>query len=98
LIYLCASHAPSVAEVKEDLRKHDRAWVEQCVMFHVARSRKLNDEALKVAHGWQAPEFPVKAKDLHMAEGPELGKKLKALEKRWVESDYRLSKEALLSD
>ncbi|MEM9899338.1 MAG: CCA tRNA nucleotidyltransferase, partial [Pseudomonadota bacterium] len=43
-------------------------------------------------------EFPVSAADL-LGEfrGPELGQKLKSLEKRWVDSNFTLSKSELLS-
>ena len=47
-----------------------------------------------------APNFPVTAKDLMakgMGEGKALGDALAALEKRWEESDYQLTKEELLA-
>ena len=48
---------------------------------------------------WKAPVFPVTGKDLQalgMEPGPEFGKVLSALEAKWKESDYTLSKEELL--
>lgn len=45
-----------------------------------------------------AAVFPVKARDLTPAcNGPELGKRLKELERRWIESGFTLTREELLS-
>ncbi|GLQ15761.1 CCA tRNA nucleotidyltransferase [Maritalea porphyrae] len=56
---------------------------------------------LKLAQSWNAPTFPVKGQDLiklgHDA-GPELGEKLKGLEKSWVESGFAKSVEDLLAE
>jgi tRNA nucleotidyltransferase/poly(A) polymerase len=54
---------------------------------------------LSLAEHWQAPELPIKGRDLAdlgMPAGPELGALLKALEQAWVESDFSLGREALL--
>lgn len=48
---------------------------------------------------WKAPVFPVTGNDLisvGIKPGPEMGKTLSALEVKWKESDYQLSKEELL--
>ena len=53
-----------------------------------------------LAHDFKPPIFPVTAKDLiarGMKEGKALGEALGALEQRWEESDYTLTKEELLS-
>ena len=53
--------------------------------------------AEEAARGAQA-EFPVSARDLMgEAQGPDLGRRLKALERRWIESGFRLSREDLLA-
>jgi tRNA nucleotidyltransferase/poly(A) polymerase len=52
-----------------------------------------------LAHEFTPPTFPISANDLMakgMKEGKALGEALAALEKRWEESDYQLSKEDLL--
>lgn len=52
-----------------------------------------------LAHDFKPPTFPITAKDLMakgMKEGKELGDALSTLELRWEESDYMLTKEALL--
>ena len=42
--------------------------------------------------------FPIKAHDLMpQYSGPALGQKLRALETQWIESEFRLTKEALLN-
>lgn len=51
------------------------------------------------ARGWTRPVFPVSGADLIAAgvkPGPEMGARLNALEDRWVESNFALSKHALL--
>jgi poly(A) polymerase/tRNA nucleotidyltransferase (CCA-adding enzyme) len=54
---------------------------------------------IRFAKGWQRPVLPVSGKDL-VAEGfepgPDVGKRLRELEERWVESGFALSREALL--
>lgn len=55
----------------------------------------LDDAAPEIARG-AAAVFPVSAADLPGLEGLALGKKLKALERRWLGSDLRLTRDALL--
>jgi tRNA nucleotidyltransferase/poly(A) polymerase len=52
-----------------------------------------------LAHDFKPPIFPITAKDLiskGMKEGKALGERLAALEQRWEESDYQLTKDELL--
>lgn len=54
-----------------------------------------------LAHDFNPPHFPVSARDLMergMKEGKALGDALAALEQRWEESDYRMTKEQLLQE
>ena len=45
-----------------------------------------------------AVEFPIKSSDLaEYFSGPKLGKMLKLLEQKWIESDFTLNKQELLS-
>jgi poly(A) polymerase len=51
------------------------------------------------AQGWSRPEFPVTGADLlagGMEPGPAVGERLQALEERWIESNFTLSRTALL--
>ncbi len=55
---------------------------------------------LKLAEGWERPVLPVKGADLletGTPEGPQVGKALAALERRWVESGFLLDRAQLLS-
>lgn len=54
---------------------------------------------LKTAQAFDVPSFPIKGKDLEekgFSAGPKMGEKLQALEKAWVESDFRFTKAELL--
>ena len=76
-----------------------------------ARSRAItNSQAMVEAAGysrliehagrWTRPSFPVSGTDLIAAgvpEGPDVGKARRRLEKEWVESNFRLGREALLA-
>ena len=51
------------------------------------------------AEAWTVPAMPVGGKDLAqrgMSSGPAMGATLKSLEKAWMDSDFRLDREALL--
>lgn len=75
-----------------------------------ARSRAANDDAalvqaagyarlLKLVDAWEAPAFPVSGADLigrGQNKGPELGQTLKSLEAAWVDSGFKLTRDALL--
>jgi poly(A) polymerase/tRNA nucleotidyltransferase (CCA-adding enzyme) len=53
-----------------------------------------------IAEGWTRPVFPVSGRDLvnrGLEPGPAVGKRLKELEERWIESGFDLSRESLLS-
>lgn len=89
------------AKVKEWLRAHPRPLVVGRILLAALDSDEelAIEELLVLAREWEIPVFPVTAKDLlarGMTEGRELGAALKALEQRWVESDYKLSREQLL--
>lgn len=54
---------------------------------------------LKVAVGWEKPEFPLRGRDLlslGVDPGPALGQAMAALENAWLESNFVLTKEELL--
>ncbi|MBY0355976.1 MAG: CCA tRNA nucleotidyltransferase [Rickettsiales bacterium] len=49
---------------------------------------------------WQPPRLPVRGEDLKqqgIGAGPILGKALRQLEERWIESDFQMTREALLA-
>lgn len=48
-------------------------------------------DLFEIARYWQAPFFPIRGEDLikaGMTPGPEMGKKLKKLEEKWILSDF----------
>jgi poly(A) polymerase len=56
-------------------------------------------DMLTLAEQWQPPEFPVNGRDLirlGMKPGEEMGALLRELEDEWEDSDYTLTREALL--
>ena len=56
-------------------------------------------DLLKIAKNFSAPKFPINGDDLKRAgfnDGPEIGKKLKELEKKWVKSGFEITKAELL--
>lgn len=74
-----------------------RAKTDDTAMHEVAGYSKLLGRLSK----WQRPDFNVSGKDLEalgIAPGQEMGALLKALEKRWVDSNFNLSKVQLLQD
>jgi poly(A) polymerase len=75
-----------------------------------ARSKAMSDDTqmvraagysrlLDFAENWERPQFPVAGADLiasGIRSGPQLGAQLKALEERWVDSGFGLTKADLL--
>lgn len=90
----------SQPQVKEALRHYKREWVEQALLLQALDDANLPlSTLLSVARMFEPQPFPVNARDLMVygfTEGPELGAKLRELEKQWAESDYRLKKGDLL--
>ncbi|PZP86266.1 MAG: CCA tRNA nucleotidyltransferase [Azospirillum brasilense] len=89
------------AQVKEALRHFKREWVQQSLLLHAADDPDfMLQSVLPLARSWEPPVFPVTAHDLMargMVQGRELGDALRAIEQRWVQSDYRLSRQELLA-
>jgi poly(A) polymerase len=55
---------------------------------------------LERAEAWQEPVFPLTGKDLienGIEEGPAVGEAMRRLETAWVDSHFRLDREALLA-
>lgn len=57
----------------------------------------LPNEFLKDAERGSNAKFPVKSGDLSGIKGPALGTKLRALEEIWIDSDFALTRDALLA-
>jgi tRNA nucleotidyltransferase/poly(A) polymerase len=64
-----------------------------------SESAKALQRLLAFAASWERPVFPLSGRDLVAAglePGPEVGKRMKELEERWVDSGFSLSRIALL--
>ncbi|MEM1139665.1 MAG: hypothetical protein AAGH45_07250, partial [Pseudomonadota bacterium] len=72
------------------------------LLLQAIRRGPIAEKDLQIARSliaFSPPSFPVSGADLLARgdePGPELGAKLKALEARWIASDFTLSKQALL--
>lgn len=90
------------ASVKEALRKEPRDVVQGRLLLAAldGASHAELTGLIGLARTWEIPIFPVTAHDLlsrGFSEGTALGVRLRLLERKWVESDYRLTRDALLS-
>lgn len=73
-----------------------RAITDSRAMVEAAGFSRLIERAQK----WQRPKFPLSGSDLiaqGIEQGPELGKTQRRLEALWVESNFRLDRQALLA-
>ncbi|MCC5995059.1 MAG: CCA tRNA nucleotidyltransferase [Oceanicaulis sp.] len=64
-----------------------------------ARTREDAQDALEQAANWRRPRLPVTGNDLIRAgvqPGPDLGSRLAALEERWIDSGFTLTRSQLL--
>ena len=78
---------------------HGASLARDILLLRWASFEQMADNA-----DWQAAAsgaeyvFPIKAHDLMpQYSGPSLGQKLRTLEKQWIDSEFRLTKEALLN-
>ncbi len=77
-----------------------RDAVESRLRLAEARQGGDADDAIAFVRGFEAPIFPLKGRDLLDAgfeAGPDMGELLKQLEHDWVESDFTLTRDALLA-
>lgn len=83
------------------LRRHGApAYLDWLLLQAALKPGTQIDDYIRLAREFVPPIFPVTATDLMamgMREGKALGDRLAALEQRWEASDYRLSKEELLT-
>jgi len=87
-------------QVREALRHYKREWIMAAIMVLALDNPELHmPSVMPIARSFEPPVFPVSARDLlarGMVEGRELGEHLRALEKRWIDSDYKLGRDELL--
>ena len=76
----------------------NQAIYDNLINQYIMGDGAIND-LINIAKNFKAPNFPINGNDLKIAglqDGPELGKKLKELEKKWVKSGFELTKAELL--
>jgi poly(A) polymerase len=90
----------SIAAQKKLIRKFSKElFIELVTIKNIYAPNKVFADYIDIATKWEIPTLPVNGSDLMklgFKEGAELGMKLKKLEAKWEESDYRLNKEDLL--
>ncbi len=85
------------APVRPLLYQFGTAIVEEALSGFNSHER---DKFLQEINDWEAPEFPLSGADLLEAgyqPTPELGERLKLLEQAWIESDFKMTKDELLT-
>ena len=82
----------SKKKMRELVYRVGNAAALQIYFLYLARKDQLPDiEIIEIARYWQPPVFSVKAEELirsGVSQGPELGKKLKDLEEKWIAKDF----------
>ena len=68
-----------------------------CLLRAALLEQPFPPDALIQAQRGAEARFPLKAADLPDLKGPEIGRRLKALEARWIASGFRLSRDELLA-
>ena len=85
--------------MREALRHYEREWIMPALMLLAVSEQVDLHAVMPIARSFEPPVFPITARDLlarGMVEGKELGDALRALERRWIDSDYRMSRDELL--
>ena len=79
-----------------------QGFIDQTLMLWVHLGLQHDLTAyLEDAHRWTAPIFPVSGGELlahGMEEGEALGRLLKRMEARWIDTGFKLSKSALIRE
>lgn len=103
LVQLVEVRHEGCKDVKAAMVEHGAEFATHCVLIAYACNKTTETqltEDTKILANWNPPAFPVSGADLKkkgVAEGKEMGETLATLKARWAESDYSLSKSALLS-
>ena len=73
------------------------AAIDGCLLRAAMLEQPLPADFIAECHSGAAESFPIKAKDLQPEySGPNLGQRLKSLERAWVKSGFQLSRQELL--
>ena len=78
--------------------KEDKQSLFDLLDFQIFKSKKINKNLLKIIEFFkdkESPVMPIKAKNLidqyNIPEGKELGFKLKVIEEKWIENNFKIS-------
>ena len=103
---LAASHSPQIfADLSASNWRQYAFFLDGCAAAYYACAawrlgKVLDQQRYRVLHQWQPPKLPVSGADLlshGVDNGPALGQMLETLERLWVQSDFTMSKTALLA-
>ncbi|MEM8552359.1 MAG: CCA tRNA nucleotidyltransferase [Pseudomonadota bacterium] len=99
-----ASHLPpqSVPHIRALLYEHGAEAFTDGLMVAIAQGADIVEPAILIgeARRWSKPRFPVGGHDLMemgASAGPQIGERLRRLEAIWRDSDFTLSRDALLA-
>ncbi len=85
---------------KRAIYKHGKDLYTDCVrMLNIENPSMQFQELIELAKSWQMPEFKINGENVMKMgyNGPQVGKILNKLHQMWIESDFELSMEELLS-
>ncbi len=83
--------SPSLEAIREAVYRAGNGVVAGALLHAAARSGQPLPEGFQDALRWTAPAFPVSGRDLlaaGMAPGPEVGRRLKAMEAAWIAAGF----------
>jgi hypothetical protein len=83
--------SPAEVEVKRAVYRAGNETVSAALIFAAARSGAPLSPLVELADTWQAPRFPISGRDLlaaGMQPGPEVGRRLAALEEAWIAGGF----------
>lgn len=90
------------ASIRASHYLHGRATVAGLALLQAAERRNASHarQVVEISGAFETPVFPITGSDLlehGLKPGPEMGELLRALERRWISSDFALSQGELLS-
>ena len=91
----------SETNIRRLIYLHGKEYVKDLLLFSLSINKKINIEKLiDFLESCDIPKFPISGHDLKKhgyEKGEAIGKKLKNLEEKWIESNFIIKKEELES-
>ena len=82
--------------------QNGKQFLNDLLLFEIFKSKKVNKKLIDLLNYFQdkeVPVFPIKAKNLieqyNISEGKLLGKKLKEIEEKWINNDFKVSEDEI---